>query len=258
VSVTASYQLIARNLERQLQLTASTGPNKLETVYYREHASKITTLDEFIENTRVFRYAMTAFGLEDLAYAKGYIRKILKGGVSDPQSLANRTTDVRLREFARVFDFDLWGDLTMKRAATGQQVVDRYVRQRLETDAGQEDEGIRLALYFERMAPTIRNSFEILADAALSKVVRTVLGLPDAFAAVDIDRQAAVLDERIDVASFKDPEALSRFLTRFTASWDSTQSSASDPVLQLFSGGRNATVSVDLAMTLSSLRLGGA
>lgn len=260
MSVTASYQLIARNMDRQLQLTASTGPTKLETAYYKEHAPKITTLDEFLGNTRVFRYAMTAFGLEDLAFAKGYVRKLIEGGVSDPRSLANRTTDIRLRDFARTFDFETWGSLTMQRTATGQAIIDKYVRQTLETNAGQEDEGVRLALYFERTAPTIKNVYEILADAALSKVVRTVLGLPDAFAAVDIDRQAAVIGERIDIADFKNPESFARFLTRFTASWDATQTTSSNPIRQLFGGGgsNGASVSVDLAMTLSSLRLGGA
>ena len=64
---------------------------------------------------------------------------------------------------------------------------------------------------------------------------------------------------RLDIADLKDPEALSRFLTRFTASWDATQSSSSDPILLLFSGGGSgASTSVDLTMTLARFRLGGA
>jgi hypothetical protein len=260
LSVTASYQLIARNLERQLQITASSGPTKLETAYYAENAPKIRTLDEFLANTRVFRYAMKAFGLEELSNAKGYIRKLIEGGVTDPKSLANRTTDLRLRDFARTFDFSTYGAITMERTATKQAIVDRYVRQTLETTAGEENEGIRLALYFQRMAPTIKTAYEILADAALSKVVRTVLGLPKEFAAVDIDRQASVINGRLNVADFQDPAKLARFMTRFTASWDATEGGSSDPRLLLFSGsgGNAASLSLDLAMTLSSLRLGGA
>ncbi|MBJ3778670.1 DUF1217 domain-containing protein [Acuticoccus mangrovi] len=260
MSVAASYSLIARNLDRSLAVTANQAPVKLETAYYREHYGDVTSIDEFLADSRLFRYAMTAFGLADLAYAKGYIRKILEEGVTDPDSLANRTSDQRLREFARVFDFESYGDLTMKRVAAGEAVVDRYVRQTLETDAGSRDgDGVRLALYFARMAPEIDNAFDILADSALSEVVRTLLGLPTAFAAVDIDRQAEVLTERLDIASLKDPAEVDRLLTRFTALWDAAESGASDPVLSLFgiTGNTSPTISLDLALSLNSLRLGG-
>jgi hypothetical protein len=203
---------------------------------------------------------MNAFGLSDLAFAKGYMRKILEEGVADPSSLVNRTADPRLREFARVFDFDTFGTTTMERPATGRAVVDRYVRQTLEEQAGRRDgEGVRLALYFERMAPSIDSPFDILGDKALSQVARTVLGLPEAFAGADIDRQAQVLSERLDIASLSDPAEVDSLLTRFTALWDATRGGgATDPVLSLFGpGSASPTISLDLALSVSSLRLGG-
>jgi hypothetical protein len=56
--------------------------------------------------------------------------------------------------------------------------VEKYTRQKLEQDAGTSDDNVRLALYFERKAPTIKTAFQILADAALLKVVQTALGIP--------------------------------------------------------------------------------
>lgn len=259
MSVAVSYRLISQNLERQLELTASRGPVKLETEYYRENFSKIETIDDFLDDTRVFRYAMTAFGLADLAYAKGYIRKVLEGGILDPRSLANRTDDGRILEFARTFDFDTFGETTMQRAATGSGLIDRYVRQTLETEAGLENEGVRLALYFERAGANLESGLEALADPALAKVIRTALGLPNEFGAADIDRQAAVIEDRIDLASLSDPEEMERFLTRFAALYDATNTPANDPVLSLFGVGSasSQTISIELAMTFSSLRLGG-
>ncbi|WP_108662727.1 DUF1217 domain-containing protein [Acuticoccus kandeliae] len=260
MNVSVSYRLIAQNLDRSLAITASQGPVKLESEYYLENYRNISSIDEFLADTRLFRFAMTAYGLADLAFAKGYMRKILEEGVTEPDSLANRTSDNRLREFAAAFDFESFGDLTMRREINGQPTVDRYVRQTMEVDAGEVDgEGVRLALYFERMAPKIDSAFDILADAALFKVVRTVLGLPTAFSAIDIDRQAAVLEEEIDFESFSDPVELDRFLTRFTAVWDATEVTSTDPILSLFGAGGNAspTLSLDLAMSLQSFRLGG-
>lgn len=258
MSVAVDYRLISQNLERQLDLTASRGQVKLETENYLENYRSVRSLDDFISNTRVFEYAMRAFGLGDLAFAKGYMRKVLEEGVSDPRSLANRTEDPRIRRFAAVFDFNSFGDLTMTRPSVGQAVVDAYVRQALEENAGTDNEGVRLALYFERMGRNLRNGYEVLADPALSQVVRTALGLPNEFVGADIDRQAAIIEERIDLASLSDPQEMQRFLTRFTALWDAA-STVSNPIMSLFgaAGASGPNVSIQLAIQLQSLRLGG-
>lgn len=261
MSVAVSYRMISTNLDRQLEITANRGSVKIESEYYLENYRNVRSIDDFLKDTRLFTTAMKAFGLEDMAFAKGYMRKILEEGMTDPLSLGNRTSDPRIKEFARAFDFETFGDLTMTRKVTGQEVVDKFVRQQLEVEAGQLDgEGVRLALYFERMAGAVSDAYDILADKALTKVVRTALGLPSAFSAADIDKQAAVLEARLEDVDFADPEALNRFLTRFTTLWDATESVSRDPILTLFAvgGSSQATVSLDLAMSLSSLRLGGA
>ena len=261
MSVAVSYRLFSQNLTRSMSVTANQAPVKLESEYYQKHASSITSLEEFLADTRLFRFAMTAFGLADLAYAKGYIRKILEEGISDPESLANRTNDPRITEFARTFDFESFGEDTMRRTATGEEVITRYIRQTLEVEAGEQDgDGVRLALYFERQAPEIRTAFDILADSALLEVVRVTLGLPQAFSAARIQRQAAVIEDRIDIESFKDPEALRAFLVRFTAVWDATEEPLSDPILALFSPAIQSApnVSLDLMLSLQNIRLGGA
>lgn len=259
MTTTVSYRLISQNLDRQLELTASRGAVKLESDYYLENYQKITSIDEFLNDTRVFNFAMNAFGLSDLAFAKGYMRKILEGGVVEPSALANRTNDARITAFAETFDFAFWREETMTRSGTGQEVVDRYVRQSLEEDAGESDEGVRLALYFERMAPQIESAYDILADAALVEVVLTALGLPSEFSAADIDKQAAALEARIDFETLTEPEELDRFLLQFTALWEAENVAARDPILNLFGVGSSSssTVSLELALTFSQLRLGG-
>lgn len=259
MSVAVSYQLLTRDIDRTLETTANRASVKLESEYYLAHIADVASLDDFLADARLFRYAMNAFGLGDLDYARGYMRKILEEGVSDPLSLANRTNDPKIRAFAETFDFDTYGDLTAARAATREAVVDRYVRQTLEETAGAQDgEGVRLALYFERQAPEIGSVYDILADQALFAVVRTVLGLPESFSAVDIERQAAVLGERVDLEEFKDPEALRQFLTRFTAVWDATEASQTDPILSLFNTSTQPTISLDLVLAFQAFRQGGA
>ena len=64
-----------------------------------------------------------------------------------------------------------------------------------------------------------------------------MLGLPDSASAGAIDRQAAIIEDKIDFDSFKDPVQLDRFIQKFTAIWDAQNNTASDPILALFGAG---------------------
>ena len=74
-----------------------------------------------------------------------------------------------------------------------------YFRNSLESQSGEKSEALRLALYFERKAKTVTSAYSILADKALYQVVRTSLGLPSALSGADIEKQAEILTEKIDI-----------------------------------------------------------
>ena len=63
------------------------------------------TVDDFMKNDRLYQYAMKAYGLEDMIYAKAFMKKVLQSDLSDPNSYANKLTDKRYREFAAAFSF---------------------------------------------------------------------------------------------------------------------------------------------------------
>src|SRR5690606_2538255 len=81
-----------------------------ETKYYLENISKVKTIDEFVKDDRLFRYAMKAHGLEDMAYAKAFMVKALKEGVRDPDSFANKLQDKRYAEFVSTYNFERYGE----------------------------------------------------------------------------------------------------------------------------------------------------
>ena len=260
VTTTTTYRLLTRDLNRSLQRTSAEKPVALETDYYLKNIGSIKSVDDFLKNTRLFNYAMKAFGLEDMAYAKAFMRKVLTEGVSDSKSFANRLNDERFVQFATAFNFAANGADTTASTTTGQAVVDRYVRQTLETEAGADNEGVQLALYFQREAPNVKSAYTLLGDAALWKVVQTVYGFPDEMASADIDKQAAAVSARLDIGTLKDPAKLDQLLTRFTAVWDANQATT-DPILALFdssSSAASADIDLNLVMTLKSLKHGGA
>jgi hypothetical protein len=193
-----------------------------------------------------------------MAYAKAFMRKVLSEGIDKSDSFANGLSDARYKEFVEAFNFVRYGETTTIFDRTRQGTVDRYVRQTLEEEAGAQNEGVRLALYFERKASGIKSALGILADAALLKVVQTALAIPAETSAMDIDRQADMIAARLDVADLKDPEKLRAFLDRFASLWEAQKpTSATDSTSVLFSQPLELGVGADLLASLQNLRLGG-
>lgn len=353
-----SYQAVTRNLAQSLARTAARPMFANDTAYFEKNIGKVKNLDDFMKDDRLYRYAVEAFGLGDMAYAKALMRKVLEGGVTSPDSFANRMSDQRYREFAAAFDFGaevaetgyfqtniakvksvtgfvdpsaermfdyaieafglqsiadtaqekaaltqalhLGKDSQLRfadpvidrnfrdflkafdfagkglkttsdsaamqgvvdrhnaadRAAQARTTVEKYTRQQLERDEGASNDNVRLALYFERKAPGIKDAYQVMADPALLKVVQTALGLPSAMSAIDIDKQAAIYADRIDFKDFQDPAKLKTFLTRFTALADAATGASANPVSLLFQPA-SVGVGADVLFSLQKLRLGG-
>lgn len=254
-----AYRMITSNLDRSLAATAKKPQVERATAYYLANIGKVKSVDDFLGDSRLYNYAMKAFGLQDMAYAKALIRKALTEGIDDQDAFANRLADTRYRELVGTFNFVRHGENTTTQEKTRQGTVDRYVRQTLEEDAGQQSEGARLALYFERKASSITSAFNILGDAALLKVVQTALGLPTEMSLADINVQARMITARVDIADFADPEKLKSFLDRFTSMYElqNPSQAATTPAVLI---GQSAAVGIssNILAALQNLKLGGA
>ena len=194
---------------------------KSSTAYYLANIGKVTTVNDFVNNYRLFSYAMKAYGLSDMTYAKGLITKLLNGGTTSPTSLAQyaeRPALSRLRQGLRLHrprrgrhhhggghhDHD------------GQPMSSRPWR----ITRARKNQGVQLALYFKRQAPAVTSAYGILADSALLKVVQTAYGIPASSGVQDIDVQAAYLNKVLNIKDLQDPTKLNQLITRFTAEWD--------------------------------------
>ena len=249
-STFTDYRTISRNLPRALAATAKAPDVATQTKYFQAHIGEVKSAADLMKNFRLLSYALTAFGLQDMAGSRALIRKVLEGGAADPKSFANTMNDARFREFARAFDFRTHGAATTRRAEATAAVVEKFTRQTLETRAGATNEGVRLALYFERKAPSIADAYDILADKALLEVTRVALGLPAAMSQQNIDVQAKTLAKKIDFAEFRDPAKVQRFVQRYAAMADMT--GAQGPT-----GAAGVGLGLDLLRSLQGLRLGG-
>jgi hypothetical protein len=257
VSTIASYQMISNDLAKSLDRTLHKPDVSRDTTYYLTHIGEVKSVESFIGNYRLFSYAMKAHGLSDMVYAKAFLRKVLNEGISSKSSFANKLVDPRYREFAAAFNFASLGKDATNTTSAKSGTVEKYVRQTLEEDAGAQNEGVRLALYFERKAPKITNPNQILADKALLRVVQTALGISPLTGAADIDKQAAMLSKRITFSDFQSPDKLRTFIQRFSVMWETEngQATATAPSI-LFNQPLEIGISAATLASLQNLKKG--
>lgn len=250
----SSLRLVTADLPASLGRVAREPSVQRATELYVAGIEDIKSVEDFMNSGRVYNYALKAFGLEDVAYGKALIRRILTEGVDEPGSMANRLEDPRFKELAETFNFARYGSSATVFSRTKQGVVDRYLRQALELEAGSSNEGLRLALYFGRKASAVTSAYGLMGDRALLKVTQVALGLSESTSALDIERQKDLIDKRLNIADLKDPEKLDKFITRFAALWDMEQPRvSSSPIVTLIAGASSASLSIDLLQQIQKI-----
>lgn len=259
LSTFTSYNLLNKDLTKSLSRTADQTTVKRETEYYKKNVGNIKSIDDFMKNDRIYRFVMKAYGLEDMTYAKAMIRKILEGGTDDASSLANKLNDSRFKALAKAFDFKALGASTTVTQAVEKDTVDLFVRQQLETDAGDQNEGVRLALYFQRKASSVTSPYGILADKALLKVYQTAFDVSPLSSAQSIETQAATVKKFINIADLQDPAKVQKIIQKFAAKYDIANGQGQgDQLLSLFNSSSSpVTISQDTYASILNLKLGG-
>lgn len=266
-STFATYNYYANNSAKALEVQAADGQTKTETAYYEANIGKVKTVDDLVSNYRLFNYAMTAYGLSDMVYAKAFMTKVLTSDTTDKTSFANKLADNRFTNFAKAFanlntDSATTTDTTTSSGSTDtsattttgastETVVNAYLQQSMETELGQSDQGVQLALYFKRNAASVSSAYGLLGDSAMWKVISTVYGLPASLGSMDTDTQKSVVESKMDITDLQDSTKVDKLLQRFTAIWDATENVGTDPILTLFGGGSsNSSADGTLALFL--------
>jgi hypothetical protein len=245
----SAYLSVLQNLPRMQAMTAADPTVKTATAYYTANIGNVTSIDQFVGNYRLLSYALDAYGLGDQINSTALIKQVLQGGVSDPKSLAN--TLPQWKAFATAFNFAANGASSVSTATAVATTEGNYVEQQLETNQGQQDVGVQLALYFNRVAPTVTSTYGILADQNLLEVVETIFGLPTSFSAENIDVQAKAISGLFNISDLQDPAKLKQLTERFTASYDSTYGSSSSSSSLTVSGSSSSSAG-SAALTILS------
>lgn len=209
-----------RTREAQQDAFDNSAQVQRDTDYFRENISEIRSAEELVSDRRLLSVALSAFGLSDDIDNKFFVKKVLEDGTLAEDAFANRLTDKRYFNMAESFSFDVSPPNTVL-SSFADDIINKYKAREFEVAVGNTDEDLRLALGFERELTEIADRdlsetstwLSVMGSPPLRRVFETALGLPTQFAAIDIDRQVEVFQEKSqrtfgtsNPSDFVDPE----------------------------------------------------
>ncbi len=227
--------------------TAALDQAETDSNDYMTAIGKITNVDDLLKDPKLVKFITSAYGLTDANLETSDLRQILTSDPLDPKSYINKPENAKYRPLALAFNFGTDGKTLNVPAGQAQDrsqmvtTMDGYVEQTMESQAGDQSDGVRLALYFQKKASGITSAYQILADKALLQFTQTALGLSSMMSNADIDTQAKMITNKLNLTDLQDPVKLNKLIARYAALYDATNSTASQsPILQLLQGSSNS------------------
>ncbi|WP_429931792.1 DUF1217 domain-containing protein [Agrobacterium vitis] len=250
-----------RFLEGTEQTDAKTKAEE-DSKYYQENIVKVTSVTDLLKDRKLVDFGLTAHGLDPEDVSDDMLKQLFSSDLTDPKSFANTQADENYAKFVASYNFDSSGKISQENADGVQNrsetfnTENLYLHQTLENEQGESDQGVRLALYWDRMSSTITSAYDILGDTALLEVFRTAYSLPSDMSNMDIEQQKKVIEKKMDLKDLSDPEKQTKFLQRFTAMYDlenDTGSSANAALTILGGSSSTSGISASLLESVNSL-----
>lgn len=251
----AGWAFLKRTQDRQQTAFEATPELTRDTDYFKAKISEINSAEELVEDRRLLKVALGAFGLSDDLNNRFFIRKILEEGTLSDDSFANKMTDSRYKELSAAFGF---GDFDIPRTKIsdfGDKIVESYLERSFEVAVGKQDDSMRLAMNAERELAKLADKdisadakwYLVMGSSPLREVFETAFALPSGFGQLDLDQQLEVFRDKTtsllgngNIDQFTDTETtdalIERYLLMSQISNTSTTSSA-QIALTLLQGG---------------------
>lgn len=218
----AGWSFLQNTRAAQQQAFEAAPAMQRDTEYFSAKIGEVKTAEDLVNDFRLLKVALGAFGLDDDLPNKAFIRKVLDEGSLDSDSFANGMVDKRYLALTEAFGFDL-GTPNTKLSDFAAEIVESYNTRQFEIAVGEQDTEMRLSLGLERDLGEIiagdntENGkwYSVLGNPPLLKVFQTALSIPEESAALDIDDQVKIMRERAtavfgdgEVGQFVEPDRL--------------------------------------------------
>ncbi|QFT95164.1 hypothetical protein FIU86_20105 [Roseovarius sp. THAF9] len=200
----AGWMFLQRTADSQSEAFNNSPRIVRDTEYFEVTIGQVTSAEELVEDRRLLRVALGAFGLQDDLNNRYLIRTVLEQGTESNDALANRLSDDRYQRFAEAFGFGNSGGARTQDPLFAADITARFRARSFEVAVGEQNESMRLSLNADRELADLAQSdgsedtkwFRILGTPPLRSVFETALGLPDGFGQLDIDRQLEIFKDK--------------------------------------------------------------
>ncbi len=105
VGLVTSYNLMTANASRTMNQIASQPQAARDIAYFKANIGNIKSVDDFMNNAKIYNFVMQAYGLSDMTYAKAFIKKALTEGVDSSDAFAVKLSDPRFKALVSAFNF---------------------------------------------------------------------------------------------------------------------------------------------------------
>lgn len=226
----SGWTFLRRTLVEQKAAFAASAEMQRDEAYFRAKIGSVSTAEDLVEDRRLLKVALGAYGLDADIDAKYFIRRVLEEGTLQEGALSLRLADTHYREFAAGFGFGDYAVPNAKLSDFADDLLSAYETRQFEAAVGNRSDTMRLALNAEREVAALAGRstsedakwYSVMASEPLRAVFQGALGLPSSLAAIDIDQQLGVFKQKASscfgndtVSQFAEPDALEKLIRTY-------------------------------------------
>ncbi|MFS8115780.1 DUF1217 domain-containing protein [Rhizobium jaguaris] len=190
ISTYLGYSIATRSMATTLNQVASQAQNKREIDYYNANIGKVKNVDDFMNDYQLYSYAMEAYGLSDMTYAKAFMKQVLTSDLSNSSSFANKLTDPRYKEFAAAFNFGTSSDKTAQTSEQEGDLVGLYQQ----SFATEETNAATETNYYSQHISDVKTVDDLLGNTRLRNYVLQAYGIDPTYVSNSILKQMLTSD----------------------------------------------------------------
>lgn len=229
----AGWSFLQRTQTNQQTAFEASPELQRDTEYFAENIGKITSAEDLVDDYRLLKVALGAFGLDADIGNKFFVRKILEDGAIETDALANKMSDKRYLAMTKAFGFGDFDTPNTQLSDFADTTLAAYKTRQFEIAVGDQDGDLRLSMTLDRDLSEILGKdttpdgmwFSIMGSPPLRQIFATALNLPPSFGTLNLDQQLTGFRDKAqatfgngEVAQFLEPgkmEELNRlFLVR--------------------------------------------
>lgn len=219
----AGWSFLQRTQQDQKEAFNASPVMQRDIQYFKENIGQVNTAAQLVEDYRLLKVALGAYGLDGDIGNKFFIQKVLEDGTLDTDDLSNKLSDKRYYEMAQDFGFGDYGVPRTKVSDFSDSTIDAYQDRQFEIAVGEQNQEFRLSMSLERDLGEIVNKntsddgkwFAVMGNPPLRSIFETALGLPSSFGTLDLDLQLGMFREKTEtyfgdsnIDQFSDPQKM--------------------------------------------------